>query len=111
MTDSDIKLAYMKRAKPIVRDSALIKTMSEDNTFHPLVEKTARAISDWHSEADWPLHVDRAIRCIEVAAEQLGREGFRDAKDYLQSVIWKEPRQRMSEFLKVSLSQPRPFTE
>ena len=111
MTNSEIKLAYLKRAKPVVRDSALKKTMSEENAFHPLVEKTARAISDWHSEADWPLHVDRATRCVEVVAEQLGREGFRDAKDYLQSVVWKEPKQRMSEFLKVSLSQPRPFTE
>lgn len=97
MTDSDFKLAYLKRAKPIVRDSALRKAMTQETTSHPLVEKTARAISDWHSEADWPIHVDRAIRSIEVVAEQLSREGFRDASEYLQSVVWKEPKHRVPE--------------
>jgi hypothetical protein len=97
MTDSEVKLAYLKRAKPVIGDSALQKTMSEEQASHPLVEKTARAISDWHSEADWPIHVDRAIRCIEVVAEQLSREGFRDAKEYLQSVVWKEPKHRVPE--------------
>ncbi|NBS70896.1 hypothetical protein EBT31_18620 [bacterium] len=93
MTDSVDKLYYLKRAKSVVRDSAL---MSESSFTHPLVEKTARAISNWQSESDWPLHVDEAIRSIEVVAEQLGREGHREAKEYLQSVIWREPKHRVS---------------
>lgn len=91
MKNTAAKLAYLKRAKPVIRDSALI---TQAPTTAPLVEKTARAISDWHSESDWPLHTDQAIRAIEAVAEQLNREGFRDAKEYLQSVLWAEPRPR-----------------
>jgi hypothetical protein len=85
------KLAYTKRAKPVIRDSVL---MTEAHGVHPLVEKASRAISDWHSEVDWPIHTDQAIRAIEAVAEQLGREGYRDAQEYLQSLLWNEPRPR-----------------
>jgi len=91
MTAEHIKLSYIKRAKPILRDAEL---MSQETPTHPLIEKSARAISDWHSESDWPIQVDRAIRTIEVIAERLGREGFVDAQKYLQSIIWSEPKPR-----------------
>lgn len=93
MTDHTNKLYYLKRAKPVVRDSAL---MSDTTFTHPLVERTARAISNWQSESDWPLHVDEAIRSIEVVAEFLSREGYRDAQEYLQSVLWREPKHRVA---------------
>jgi hypothetical protein len=89
-TDFD-KLARIKRAKPSVREQDIL---AEYNKHHPAVEKAARAISDWQSEADWPLHVDKAIRAIEAISEQLGREGFVEAKAYLRSVIWEEPKPR-----------------
>ena len=93
MTDHIDKLYYLKRAKPVVRDSAL---MSDTTFTHPLVEKTARAISNWQTESDWPLHVDEAIRSIEVVAEFLSREGYRDAQEYLQSILWREPKRRIT---------------
>ena len=91
-TDFD-KLARVKRAKPSVREQSL---MAEYGKPHPAVEKAARAISDWQSESDWPIHVDQAIRVIEAISEQLGREGFTDAKAYLRSVVWEEPKPRAS---------------
>lgn len=87
MTSEHLKLSYIKKVKPVLRDSEL---MSQEHTTHPLIEKSARAISDWHSEVDWPIHVDRAIRTIEVIAEGLAREGYVDAKKYLQSIVWSE---------------------
>ena len=68
--------------------------MSAEINAHPLVEKAARAISDWRSEGDWEIHMDRAILTIEVIAEYLGREGHVEAKKYLQSVVWSEPKPR-----------------
>ncbi len=91
MDTSTNKLAHLKRAKPVIRDSVL---MTEIQNAPPLVEKVSRSISDWHSEHDWPLHTDQAIRAIEAVAEQLGREGYRDAQEYLQSILWVEPRPR-----------------
>lgn len=91
MVDNNARLSVLKRAKPVIADSAL---MSTEPTTHPLIEKTAKAISDWHSEYDWPLHVDKAIRAIEAVAEQLNREGYRDANEFLQSTVWKEPKHR-----------------
>jgi hypothetical protein len=88
------KLAYLKRATPVIRDTAL---KQREPASHPLIEKSARAISDWHSEVDWPLHVDQAIRTIEVVAEYLGREGFKDAQSYLSSTVWREPKHRVSQ--------------
>ena len=91
MTAEHIKLSYIKKVKPLVRESEL---MSTDIHVHPLVEKAARAISDWRSERDWQLHTDRAIRTIEVIAEHLAREGHMEAKKYLQSAVWTEPKPR-----------------
>lgn len=91
MTADPIKLSYIKKVKPVIRESDL---MTAEVNVHPLVEKAARAISDWHSESDWPLHTDRAIRTIEVVAEYLGREGHIEAKKYLQSMVWSEPKPR-----------------
>lgn len=68
--------------------------MSAEPIEHPLIERTSRAISDWHSESDWPLHVDQAIRALEVVAEYLNREGYRDASEFIQSSVWKEPKRR-----------------
>lgn len=59
-----------------------------------LIEKTARAISDWRSELDWPVHTDQAVRSIEAIAEVLQREGFMDASQYLRSIIHIEPQPR-----------------
>jgi hypothetical protein len=91
MNDSTSRLAVLKRAKPIIRDSVL---MTKAPKIHPLVEKTARAISDWHSEVDWQLHEDKAIRSLEVVAEYLRREGYRDASDFIHSTVWREPLNR-----------------
>ena len=91
MIDTNSRLSVIKRAKPVISDSVL---MSADFVEHPLVERTSRAISDWHSEADWPLHVDRAIRALEIVAEHLNREGYREASEFIQSAVWKEPKHR-----------------
>lgn len=61
---------------------------------HPLLERSARAISDWHTERDWPEHLDQAIRTVEAVAEVLHREGYRDASTFLRSAVWKEPSPR-----------------
>ena len=91
METSRDKLSYIKRAKPVIRDTAMYEAQVE---VHPLVEKSARAISDWHSESDWPIHVDQAIRTIEVIAEHLSREGYKDAQTFLQSCVWRQPKNR-----------------
>jgi hypothetical protein len=91
MTAEHLKLSYIKKVKPTLREFEL---MSAEINAHPLVEKAARAISDWRSESDWQIHMDKAIRTIEVIAEYLGREGHTDAKKYLQSVVWSEPKPR-----------------
>lgn len=91
MIDPNSRLSILKRSKPVILDSALMKT---ELVTHPLIERTSRAISDWHSESDWPIHVDQAIRSIEAVAEYLNREGYRDASDFLQSTVWKEPKHR-----------------
>lgn len=91
MIDQNVRLSVLKRAKPVIRDLAL---MSATPKIHPLVEKTARAISDWHSEVDWPLHEDQAIRALEVVSEFLRREGHLEASNSLQSAVWREPKNR-----------------
>jgi len=99
MGDSRDKLSYIKRAKPVIRDAAMYEAEVE---VHPLIEKSARAISDWHSEADWPIHVDQAIRTIEVIAEHLSREGYKDAQAFLQSCVWRQPRNRVASTSKLA---------
>ena len=81
----------MKRIKPLVHGSSEL-----DSSFicHVLIENTARAISDWQSEVDWPVHTDQAIRSIETISEFLQREGYVDASKYLRSVIHVEPKPR-----------------
>ena len=91
MIDTKARLSVLKRAKPVILDSALMETESVE---HPLIERTSRAISDWHSEYDWPLHVDQAIRAIEAVSEYLNREGHRNASEFLQTTVWKEPKHR-----------------
>jgi hypothetical protein len=87
------RLAVMKRVNKTVRETELL---NEPPIVHPLIEKVARAISDWQSERDWLFQTDRAIRAIEVIAEQLSKEGYDMPQDYLRRAIWKEeskPRQ------------------
>ena len=102
MTDANVRLAVLKRAKPVISDSAL---MSTEPVTHPLIERTSRAISDWHTEYDWPLHVDQAIRSIETVAEYLNREGYRDASEFLQTTVWKEPKHRTQTQVKSKTSR------
>lgn len=90
MVDAE-RIAFMKRAKPSRREGDI---MDEVPAVHPLVEKTARAISDWQSEMDWPIHTDQAIRTVEAVAEQLQREGYDDAASYLRSALWTEAKPR-----------------
>lgn len=90
MLDAE-RIAFMKRAKPSRREE---EVMDEVPAVHPLVEKTARAISDWQSEMDWPIHTDQAIRSVEAVAEQLQREGFDDAASYLRACLWNEAKPR-----------------
>lgn len=91
MIDNNARLSVLKRAKPVISDLVL---MSPEPATHPLIERAARAISDWHSESDWPLHTDQAIRAIEAIAEQLNREGYREATEFLRSAVWREPKHR-----------------
>ena len=42
---------------------------SSDPDVHELIEITARALSDWQHEADWPEHVGKArVILAEIAA-------------------------------------------
>ena len=84
---SEMRMAFIKRSNPTQREQTLLNTMPQ---VSPLIEKAAKAISDWHSEADWALHVDKAIRAIEAVAETLQREGHTDSYEYLSRSIWKE---------------------
>jgi hypothetical protein len=89
------QLAVMKRANKTFREAELL---DEPPVVHPLIEKVARAISDWQSERDWLFHTDQAIRVIETIAEQLGKEGYDMPQDYLRRAIWKEePKPRQEE--------------
>lgn len=90
MNDQE-RMARIKRVKPSQREQELL---DEVPAVHPLIEKTARAISDWQSEMDWPIHTDQAIRAIEAVAEHLKREGHSDAAKHLRTVLWKEPKPR-----------------
>jgi len=95
MLDTTVHQIELQKIKKRVHNSRreieMIETQ-EDASF--LIQKTARAISDWHSEVDWPLHIDQAKRSVEAIAEILNREGFKDASNYLRINIWKEPRPR-----------------
>jgi hypothetical protein len=88
---SVLQLAIKKRAIQSTREFQMMQ--SEENV-PVFIEKTARAISDWHSEADWPLHVDQAKRVAEAIAELLHREGLKDASHYIRSHIFTEPNPR-----------------
>lgn len=86
-------MARIKRVKPTHQNATHLDSVP---TCHVLIEKTARAISDWQSEMDWPVHTDQAIRTIEAIAEILQREGHLHASSYLRSVVLSEPRPRRS---------------
>jgi len=85
-------MALVKRAIPAKREQIILCMDTETESI--LIEKTARAISDWHSERDWPLHIDSAKRAVEAIAELLQREGHRDAADYLRVNVWSDPSMR-----------------
>lgn len=92
MIDCQERIAFVKRRNITQREQALQRTMPKVN---PIVKKTAKAISDWHSEADWDLHIDKGIRAIEAIAELLNREGHIEASDYLRKALWlSEPKPR-----------------
>jgi hypothetical protein len=92
MFNSEIsRLAIKKRAVKPLRE---LQMMQSEENVPVFIEKTARAISDWHSEADWPLHVDQAKRVAEAIAELLHREGLKDASQYIRSHIFTEPKPR-----------------
>ena len=89
--DEQERMARIKRVKQKMREEELL---DEIPVVHPMIEKVSRAISDWQSEVDWPIHTDQAVRSIEAVAEQLQREGHEAAVKYLRSVIWAEPKPR-----------------
>lgn len=82
--------------------------LATSGAVHPLLERSARAISDWHTERDWPEHLDQAIRTVEAVAEVLQREGFCDAAAFLRSAVWKEPKPRMKEQRGAQPTLPEP---
>jgi hypothetical protein len=86
-----MQLAIKKRAIQSLREVEMMESKEEVSFF---IEKTARAVSDWISEGDWPLHVDQAKRVSEAIAEMLHREGFKEASEYIRSNIWTEPAPR-----------------
>ena len=89
------RLAVMKRANKTFREAELL---NDPPIVHPLIEKVARAISDWRSERDWMFHTDQAIRAIETIAEELSKEGYDTPQDYLRRTVWKEePKPRQPE--------------
>lgn len=81
------RLAVMKRVNKTFREAELL---NDPPIVHPLIEKVARAISDWQSERDWLFHTDQAIRVIETIAEELSKEGYDTSQDYLRRAVWKE---------------------
>jgi hypothetical protein len=58
-----------------------------EQDFHPVIERAARAISDWHSERDWIYQTDRAKRVIDALADELNKEGHKEASSYLQRLL------------------------
>ena len=86
-----IRLAIKKRALQSLPEIEMMQSKEKVSFF---IENTARAVSDWISEADWPLHVDQAKRVSETIAEMLHREGFKEASAYIRSNIWTEPSSR-----------------
>ena len=67
------RLAVMKRANKTFREEELL---NEPPVVHPLIEKVARAISDWQSERDWLFHTDQAIRVIETIGSRKVQNRF-----------------------------------
>jgi hypothetical protein len=61
--------------------------LNNEQEVHPAIEKTARAISDWHSERDWIYLTDRAKRAIDAISVELNKEGHKEACEYLQRIL------------------------
>lgn len=61
--------------------------LNNEQQVHPAIERTARAISDWHSERDWIYQTDRAKRTIDAIAVELNKEGHREAAKYLFRIL------------------------
>jgi hypothetical protein len=61
--------------------------MSSEQITHPVIEKAARAASDWITERDWECQVDRAKRVINVLVDELSKEGYKKASNYLEKLL------------------------
>jgi uncharacterized Zn finger protein len=61
--------------------------MSSEQSTHPVIEKAARAASDWITESDWECQVDRARRVINVLVDELSKEGYEEASNYLKELL------------------------
>jgi len=48
----------------------------KDNDVHELIEITARALSDWHHEADWPTHVPKARAVLDEIAAYMAKHNI-----------------------------------
>jgi hypothetical protein len=61
--------------------------MSSEQSTHPVIEKAARAASDWITESDWECQVDRTRRVINVLVDELSKEGYKEASNYLKELL------------------------
>jgi hypothetical protein len=61
--------------------------MIVEQSTHPLIEKAARAASDWITESDWECQVDRTKRVINVLVDELSKEGYEEASNYLEELL------------------------
>lgn len=89
MIDSDfaninLMSTMLRRNNHKIRENEILKNAKES---HPVIEKAARAISDWQSERDWIFQTDRAVRTIEAIASELSKEGYQEAASYLRRVV------------------------
>jgi uncharacterized Zn finger protein len=58
-----------------------------EQSTHPLIEKTARAASDWISGRDWECQVDSTKRVINVLVDELSKKGYEEASNYLKKLL------------------------
>lgn len=83
-TEHDTMTSELRRINHKMREAQILE---ETESFHPVIEKASRAISDWQSERDWIFQTDRAVRTLEVVATELNKEGHKAAADYLLRIV------------------------
>lgn len=107
-TDYDQMTTTLRRVNHKMREEDVLKSTEES---HPVIEKAARAISDWQSERDWIFQTDRAVRVIEALASELSKEGHKDASDYLRRIVKEDSHKPKSKDAKDDYEEPRRLSQ